>query len=118
MASANVFNVGSAKQNQMLSANVAAGKTKADKSDKVAVFSTIMNANYSTNPNVTNVMDQHSNSDAKNTDAVSANYERYQYCDKQIDPSNPIAEKIWFIQWQKHWMLMMKKLLILCKSLV
>ena len=94
MASANVFNVGSAKQNQMLSANVAAGKTKADKSDKVAVFSTIMNANYSTNPNVTNVMDQHSNSDAKNTDAVSANYERYQYCDKQIDPSNPIAEKI------------------------
>ena len=94
MASANVFNVGSAKQNQMLSANVAAGKTKADKSDEAAVFSMIMNANYSTNPNDTNVMDQHSNSDAKNTDAVSANYERYQYCDKQIDSSNPIAEKI------------------------
>lgn len=94
MASANVFNVGSANQNQMLSANAAAGKTKADKSDKVAVFSTIMNANYSTNPNVSNVMDRCSGSDMKNTDAASTGYEQYQYRDKQIDSKNPIADKI------------------------
>lgn len=92
MASASVFNIGSAKQNQMLSANAAAGKTKADKSDKVAVFSTIMNANYSTNPNVSNVKDQRS--DVKDTDAASTGYEQYQYCDKQIDTKNPIADKI------------------------
>ena len=94
MASASVFNIGSAKQNQMLSANAAAGKTKADKSDKVAVFSTIMNANYSTNPNVSNVKDQRSDSDVKDTDAASTGYEQYQYCDKQIDAKNPIADKI------------------------
>ena len=94
MASANVFNVGSANQNQMLSANAAAGKTKADKSDKVAVFSTIMNANYSANPNVSNVMDRCSGSDMKNTDAASTDYEQYQYRDKQIDSKNPIIDKI------------------------
>ena len=94
MASANVFNIGSANQNQMLSANATAGKTKADESDKVAVFSTIMNANYSTNPNVSNVMDRCSGSDMKNTDAASTGYEQYQYCDKQIDSKNPIADKI------------------------
>ncbi len=94
MASASVFNIGSAKQNQVLSANAAAGKTKADKSDKVAVFSTIMNANYSTNPNVSNVKDQRSDSDVKDTDAASTGYEQYQYCDKQIDAKNPIADKI------------------------
>lgn len=94
MASANVFNIGSANQNQMLSANAAAGKTKADKSDKVAVFSTIMNANYSTNPNVSNGMDRSSDMNVKNTDAASTDYEQYQYRDKQIDSKNPIADKI------------------------
>lgn len=94
MASANVFNVGSANQNQMLSANAAAGKTKADKSDKVAVFSTIMNANYSANPNVSNVKDERTESDVKNTDAASTGYEQYQYRDKQIDSKNPIIDKI------------------------
>lgn len=94
MASANVFNIGSANQNQMLSANATAGKTKADKSDKTAVFSTIMNANYSTDSNVSNVMDRCSDSKAQNTDAASAGYEQYQYCDKQIDSTNPIADKI------------------------
>ena len=92
MASANVFNVGSANQNQMLSANAAAGKTKADKSDKVAVFSTIMNANYSANPNVSNVKDERTESDVKNTDAASTGYEQYQYRDKQIDSKNPIID--------------------------
>lgn len=94
MASANVFNIGSANQNQMLSANAAAGKTKADKSDKVAVFSTIMNANYSTNPNVSNGMDRSSDMNVKNTDAASTGYEQYQYRDKQIDSKNPITDKI------------------------
>ena len=94
MASANVFNIGSANQNQMLSANAAAGKTKADKSDKVAVFSTIMNANYSTNPNVSNGMNRSSDMNVKNTDAASTGYEQYQYRDKQIDSKNPIADKI------------------------
>ena len=94
MASANVFNVGSANQNQMLSANATAGKTKADKSEKVAVFSTIMNANYSANPNVSNVKDERTESDVKNTDVASTGYEQYQYRDKQIDSKNPIIDKI------------------------
>ncbi len=94
MASANVFNIGSANQNQMLSANATAGKTKADKSDMATVFSTIMNANYSTDPNVSNVMDHCSGSKVQNTDAASTGYEQYQYRDKQIDSTNPIADKI------------------------
>ena len=49
MTSANVFNLNSVKQGQVLNANAAKGRSKAENPDAAGVFASLMGSNYSTN---------------------------------------------------------------------
>ena len=80
MTSANVFNLGSVNQGQTLNANAGTGKTKAENPEVASVFSSMMNANYATNPTVVNA--------GKKVFSWSADtgseFERYQYSNRDI----------------------------------
>ena len=47
MTSANVFNLNSVKQGQVLNANAAKGRSKAENPDAAGVFASLMGSNYS-----------------------------------------------------------------------
>lgn len=84
MTSANVFNLNSVSQNQNLNANAATSKTKAGNSGAAAVFSSMMNANYSTNQTVNaNSMSQASIK-TNDTDRTQNSYTQYSYRDRGI----------------------------------
>lgn len=107
MTSANVFNLSSVSQSQKLNANAATGKTKAERSSMEAVFSSMVNVNYSTTSNTESI--DHSNTSTK-TDAAERSqntYSRYQYRDHEIasatepdkmdevmDSSNDLEQKV------------------------
>ena len=55
MTSANVFNLNSVKQGQVLNANAAKGRSKAENPDAAGVFASLMGSNYSTNFNMPSV---------------------------------------------------------------
>lgn len=92
MTSANVFNLGSVNQGQTLNANAGTGKTKAENPEVASVFSSMMNANYSTNPTVVNA--------GKKVFSWSADtgseFERYQYGNRDIGKADQaaIADKV------------------------
>ena len=55
MTSANVFNLNSVKQGQVLNANAAKGRSKAENPDAAGVFASLMGSKYSTNFNMPSV---------------------------------------------------------------
>ena len=55
MTSANVLNLNSVKQGQVLNANAAKGRSKAENPDAAGVFASLMGSNYSTNFNMPSV---------------------------------------------------------------
>lgn len=84
MTSANVFHLGSVSQSQNLNANAATSKTKAGNSSVAAVFSSMMNVDYSTNSKVdadgmtqTSIKNEH-------TDRTQNSYAQYSYRDHNV----------------------------------
>lgn len=98
MTSANVFNLNSVNQSQILNANAATGKQKAENPEAASVFASLMNGNYSTNQTLTSAQNNLSSVYAGGTEKASLDnsYERYQYRNNEIDQaqSNDIADKI------------------------
>lgn len=92
MTSANVFNVGSVNQGQKLNANAATSKTKAGNSGASAVFASMMNVNYSTNPQANARENNTLVKNAKTDDTLNA-YTQYRYQDHDI-ASNRINDKL------------------------
>lgn len=84
MTSANVFHLGSVSQSQNLNANAATSKTKAGNSSVAAVFSSMMNVDYSTNSKVD--ADGMTQTSIKNdhTDRTQNSYAQYSYRDHNI----------------------------------
>ena len=93
MTSANVFNLNSVNQGQVLNANAANGKSKTENPDAASVFASLMNGNYST-------INTPSVNKADNTlvtgSSAADNFDKYQYRDNTIQqaPDNVIADKI------------------------
>ena len=83
MTSANVFNLNSVKQGQVLNANAAKGRSKAENPDAAGVFASLMGSNYSTNFNMPSVDTKINNNVLQQTNAAD-NYDRYQYQDNTI----------------------------------
>lgn len=83
MTSANVFNLNSVKQGQVLNANAAKGRSKAGNPDAAGVFASLMGSNYSTNFNMPSVDTKINNNVLQQTNAAD-NYDRYQYQDNTI----------------------------------
>ena len=83
MTSANVFNLNSVKQGQVLNANAAKGRSKAENPDAAGVFASLMGSNYSTNFNMPSVNTKINNNVLQQTSAAD-NYDRYQYQDNTI----------------------------------
>lgn len=83
MTSANVFNLNSVKQGQVLNANAAKGRSKAENPDAAGVFDSLMGSNYSTNFNMPSVDTKINNNVLQQTNAAD-NYDRYQYQDNTI----------------------------------
>ena len=83
MTSANVFNLNSVKQGQVLNANAAKGRSKAENPDAAGVFASLMGSNYSTNFNMPSVDTKINNNVLQQTSAAD-NYDRYQYQDNTI----------------------------------
>lgn len=83
MTSANVFNLNSVKQGQVLNANAAKGRSKAENPDAAGVFASLMDSNYSTNFNMPSVDTKINNNVLQQTNAAD-NYDRYQYQDNTI----------------------------------
>lgn len=83
MTSANVFNLNSVKQGQVLNANAAKGRSKAENPDAAGVFVSLMGSNYSTNFNMPSVDTKINNNVLQQTNAAD-NYDRYQYQDNTI----------------------------------
>ena len=83
MTSANVFNLNSVKQGQVLNANAAKGRSKAENPDAAGVFASLMGSNYSTNFNMPSVNTKINNNVLQQTNAAD-NYDRYQYQDNTI----------------------------------
>ena len=81
MTSANVFNLNSVKQGQVLNANAAKGRSKAENPDAAGVFASLMGSNYSTN--MPSVDTKINNNVLQQTNAAD-NYDRYQYQDNTI----------------------------------
>lgn len=84
MTSANVFHLGSVSQSQNLNANAATSKTKAGNSSVAAVFSSMMNVDYSTNSKMN--ADGMTQTSIKNdhTDRTQNSYAQYSYRDHNI----------------------------------
>ena len=83
MTSANVFNLNSVKQGQVLNANAAKGRSKAENPDAAGVFASLMGSNSSTNFNMPSVDTKINNNVLQQTNAAD-NYDRYQYQDNTI----------------------------------
>lgn len=83
MTSANVFNLNSVKQGQVLNANAAKGRSKAENPDAAGVFASLMGSNYSTYFNMPSVDTKINNNVLQQTNAAD-NYDRYQYQDNTI----------------------------------
>lgn len=83
MTSANVFNLGSVKQGQVLNANAAKGGSKAENPDAASVFASLMGSNYSTNFNLPSVNTKGNSNVIQQTSAAD-NYDRYQYQNNTI----------------------------------
>ena len=83
MTSANVFNLNSVKQGQVLNANAAKGRSKDENPDAAGVFASLMGSNYSTNCNMPSVNTKINNNVLQQTNAAD-NYDRYQYQDNTI----------------------------------
>ena len=83
MTSANVFNLNSVKQGQVLNANAAKGRSKAENADAAGVFASLMGSIYSTNFNMPSVDTKINNNVLQQTNAAD-NYDRYQYQDNTI----------------------------------
>ena len=83
MTSANVFNLNSVKQGQVLNANAAKGRSKAENPDAASMFASLMGSNYSTNFNMPSVNTKINNNVLQQTSAAD-NYDRYQYQDNTI----------------------------------
>lgn len=83
MTSANVFNLNSVKQGQVLNANAAKGRSKAENPDAASMFASLMGSNYSTNFNMPSVDTKINNNVLQQTSAAD-NYDRYQYQDNTI----------------------------------
>lgn len=83
MTSANVFNLNSVKQGQVLNANAAKGRSKAENPDAAGVFASLMGSNYSANFNMPSVDTKINNNVLQQTNAAD-NYDRYQYQDNTI----------------------------------
>ena len=83
MTSANVFNLNSVKQGQVLNANAAKGRSKAENPDAASMFASLMGSNYSTNFNMPSVDTKINNNVLQQTNAAD-NYDRYQYQDNTI----------------------------------
>lgn len=83
MTSANVFNLNSVKQGQVLNANAAKGRSKAENPDAASMFASLMGSNYSTNFNMPSVNTKINNNVLQQTNAAD-NYDRYQYQDNTI----------------------------------
>ena len=83
MTSANVFNLNSVKQGQVLNANAAKGRSKAENPDAAGVFASLMGSYYSTNFNMPSVNTKINNNVLQQTNAAD-NYDRYQYQDNTI----------------------------------
>ena len=83
MTSANVFNLNSVKQGQVLNANAAKGRSKAENPDAAGGFASLMGSNYSTNFNMPSVNTKINNNVLQQTNAAD-NYDRYQYQDNTI----------------------------------
>ena len=92
MASANVFNLNSVKQSQVLNANAVKGRSKADNQEAAGVFASLMNGNYSTNMPTASVNITNS---VQGTTAA-ADFDRYQYRDNSISKmsDNVVSDKI------------------------
>ncbi len=84
MTSANVFNLNSVGQNQNLNANAATSKTKSGNSGAAAVFSSMMNANYSTNQKVNADSMTQASIKTNGTDRAQNSYTQYSYRDREI----------------------------------
>ena len=78
MTSANVFHLNSVKQGQVLNANAAKGRSKAEDQDAAAVFASLMNGNYSTGQPVVNTDDMISSVNVKNVQKSDAS-DSYQF---------------------------------------
>lgn len=83
MTSANVFNLNSVKQGQVLNANAAKGRSKAENPDAASMFASLMGSNYSTNFNMPSVNTKINNNVLQQTSAAD-NYDRYQYQDNTV----------------------------------
>jgi len=83
LTSANVFNLNSVKQGQVLNANAAKGRSKAENPDAASMFASLMGSNYSTNFNMPSVNTKINNNVLQQTSAAD-NYDRYQYQDNTI----------------------------------
>lgn len=83
MTGANVFNLNSVKQGQVLNANAAKGRSKAENPDAASMFASLMGSNYSTNFNMPSVNTKINNNVLQQTSAAD-NYDRYQYQDNTI----------------------------------
>ena len=70
MTSANVFNLNSVKQGQVLNANAAKGRSKAENPDAAGVFASLMGSNYSTNFNMPSVNTKINNNVLQQTNAA------------------------------------------------
>ena len=84
MTSANVFNLNAVSQNQNLNANAATSKTKTGNSGVAAVFSSMMNANYSTNRKVNADSITQTSIKTGNTDRTQNSCTQYSYRDHKI----------------------------------
>ena len=83
MARQSIFNLNSVKQGQVLNANAAKGRSKAENPDAAGVFASLMGSNYSTNFNMPSVNTKINNNVLQQTNAAD-NYDRYQYQDNTI----------------------------------
>lgn len=83
MTSANVFNLNSVKQGQVLNANAAKGRSKAENPDAASMFASLMGSNYSTNFNLSSVNAKTGGNGIPPTSAADS-YDRYQYQDNTI----------------------------------
>ena len=97
MTSANVFNLNSVKQGQVLNANAAKGRTKEQNQKAAAVFASLMNGNYSTGKPVVNADDINSSVNVKNVQKSGAEGSyRFERRDNSIEPAvqTSVADKI------------------------
>lgn len=84
MTSANVFNLSSVGQSQNLNANAATSKTRTGNSGAAAVFSSMMNGNYSTNQTVDTKDIAQTSIKTNTTDRAQNSYTQYSGRDAKI----------------------------------